>query len=461
MAGAGLAGLTAAYELQQAGAEVTVLEARERVGGRVWSRELANGAVVEMGAEFLLAGNTAVRELAGSFGLELWDKGMRYGRREPRGADTSADELKTRRRRGGRGARGRPIPHRAADRFLAGLDIRRGGTRGAARARGDLERQRRRPGGGARPRRPRPRGRRPGAEHRRRQRAPAAGAGRGAGPAVRLGSPVERIAWPQSGGVRVHAAGAELEADVCVVALPASMIGTVAFDPPLPAALGDAFAAVRYGHAAKLFVPLRHAAEPSAVMSVPERYWCWTATGAGDEPQPVVSCFAGSAAALDRLRVTRGPERWLESLARLRGDLELDPGGCAALDLGRRPVGGRGLLHLAPARAPRARRPSGSARSPSPASTWAASSPRSWRALSEAAARPLAHSSPSDSRAGSASANTPDTTAARSRKTPALSVSVASKGSRIAAPRPNRISVRVKRSIPCRGRRAGSGETAR
>ena len=121
------------------------------------------------------------------------------------------------------------------------------------------------------------------------------------GPAVRLGSPVERIAWPQGGGVRVRAAGAELEADVCVVALPASMIGTVAFDPPLPAALGDAFAAVRYGHAAKLFVPLRRAAEPSAVMSVPERYWCWTATGAGDEPQPVVSCFAGSAAALDRL----------------------------------------------------------------------------------------------------------------------------------------------------------------
>ena len=114
---------------------------------------------------------------------------------------------------------------------------------------------------------------------------------------------------------------------MCVVALPASMIGTVAFDPPLPAALGDAFAAVRYGHAAKLFVPLRHAAQPSAVMSVPERYWCWTATGAGGEPQPVVSCFAGSAAALDRLGVARGPERWLESLARLRGDLELDPGG--------------------------------------------------------------------------------------------------------------------------------------
>ena len=85
MVGAGLAGLTAARELSRAGAEVVVLEARERVGGRVWSRRLANGALVEMGAEFILPGNTAIRDLAERYGLGYWDKGMRYGRREPRG----------------------------------------------------------------------------------------------------------------------------------------------------------------------------------------------------------------------------------------------------------------------------------------------------------------------------------------------------------------------------------------
>src|SRR5439155_1225781 len=61
--GAGFAGLAAADALQAGGVEVVVLEARDRVGGRVWSRELPNGAVVEMGAEFILPGETMIRGL--------------------------------------------------------------------------------------------------------------------------------------------------------------------------------------------------------------------------------------------------------------------------------------------------------------------------------------------------------------------------------------------------------------
>jgi monoamine oxidase len=53
--GAGLAGLCAAYELMQAGHEVTVLEARDRVGGRVYTLRtpFEDGQYAEAGAIFL------------------------------------------------------------------------------------------------------------------------------------------------------------------------------------------------------------------------------------------------------------------------------------------------------------------------------------------------------------------------------------------------------------------------
>jgi monoamine oxidase len=50
--GAGLAGLTAARDLVAAGRSVLVLEARDRVGGRVVNEELGNGQIVEMGGQY-------------------------------------------------------------------------------------------------------------------------------------------------------------------------------------------------------------------------------------------------------------------------------------------------------------------------------------------------------------------------------------------------------------------------
>jgi monoamine oxidase len=324
--GAGLAGLSAADKLQRAGAEVVVLEARDRVGGRVWSRRLANGAVVEMGAEFILSGHTAVRELAERFGLGLWDKGMRYGRREPRGGigttaaelDAAAAVAERELERGAGDLSARELLDRldiapgAREALLARVEISSAYSAELVAAR-DLA----------------------GIAHVDEDPAPSiAGGNQGLavalagtlGRSVRLRSPVEQIAC-DAGGVRLRAAGAELEADACVVAVPASVIDRIRFEPALPSRLADARAAIRYGEAAKLFVPLRRPAPPSAVMSVAERYWTWTATGDGDEPQPVVSAFAGSARALARLEVEAGPERWLASIERLRGDLELEPDG--------------------------------------------------------------------------------------------------------------------------------------
>jgi monoamine oxidase len=326
VAGAGLAGLSAADELRRAGAEVTVLEARERVGGRVWSQRLENGALVEMGAEYVLPGNTEVRELAARLGLELWDKGMAYGRREPRGGAGTTHELM---------AAAVPEIERAladvpdganAQEFLDGLDID-AGVREALLARVEISSASPATEVAARDL--------AGIAHVDEEPAPSvAGGNQGLalglaaelGDAVRLSAPVERIEWSFS-GVRVRAAGAELDADACVVAVPASVLARIRFEPALPGGHARAFASVRYGHAAKLFVPLSAPAPPTAVMSVPERYWTWTARGEGGEVQPVVSAFAGSAPALERLSVTTGPERWLASLTRLRAELALEPAG--------------------------------------------------------------------------------------------------------------------------------------
>lgn len=73
--GAGLAGLTAAYELDRKGWQVTVLEARDRVGGRcrTFRSELRFGQVAEAGGEYIDASHKAVRSYADIFGLELDD----------------------------------------------------------------------------------------------------------------------------------------------------------------------------------------------------------------------------------------------------------------------------------------------------------------------------------------------------------------------------------------------------
>jgi monoamine oxidase len=67
--GAGLAGLTAARGLVQAGQSVVVLEARDRVGGRTLNVSVAPGKVVEAGGQWVGPEQTAVLALAKTLGV--------------------------------------------------------------------------------------------------------------------------------------------------------------------------------------------------------------------------------------------------------------------------------------------------------------------------------------------------------------------------------------------------------
>ncbi|MHC3469257.1 flavin monoamine oxidase family protein [Streptomyces sp. 7R007] len=67
--GGGLAGLTAARDLVAGGKTVAVLEARDRVGGRVVNLSLANGGVTEGGGEFIGPTQDRIKALADSLGV--------------------------------------------------------------------------------------------------------------------------------------------------------------------------------------------------------------------------------------------------------------------------------------------------------------------------------------------------------------------------------------------------------
>ena len=71
--GAGLAGLSCAYELDKAGYNVILLEARKRPGGRVrtFRDPFADHLYAEMGAEYVNSEDSYAREYAKNFGLKI------------------------------------------------------------------------------------------------------------------------------------------------------------------------------------------------------------------------------------------------------------------------------------------------------------------------------------------------------------------------------------------------------
>jgi len=322
--GAGFSGLAAAVDLLDVGVDVVVLEARDRVGGRVWSEPLdgpgGSGPVIERGAEFVLAGYDVMRSWLDRVGLRLVDTGMSYYVREPRGAagDVTVDDMRDAARALAAAPRadgssvtdllaGLSVPPAVAEAVQARIEVScawpaddldaavvdhlasfeplpshrvEGGNQSLATAMATL-----------------------------------------LGPRVRLGVAVLEVGHSSKGALLRTTAGTDLF-DAVVLTVPLPVLCELEVTPPLPFDKRLALHRLTTGVAAKVHVGLRSPAPTSAVLSVPDRFWCWTATGPDGDVLPVLNGFAGSPAAVDAL--TADATGWPERLVALRDDLDLD-----------------------------------------------------------------------------------------------------------------------------------------
>ena len=323
--GAGFAGLAAALELHDAGATVVVLEARERVGGRVWSVELENGAIAELGGEWIMPNDEVLEATIARLGLTACEAGVDYLRREPRGdGAVSLEEL--------------DAFLAAADAHLADLDAGADPigalldavpgddrARAVVRARlqgtfaSDLTRVAWRAGWHAGRLAAEP------AVYRRMARGNQTIAETASRllPDVRLGRRATSVV-ERDGRVEVQA-GEALGTAAAVVAVPVRLIPELGFDPPLPDEQRDAFEGLPMGVASKLAVPLAGEPERCAVQCADLPFWFWVGDGADGRPRRVVTSFAGSDAAQGPLATGTGdPGTWVRRIVELAPELNVE-----------------------------------------------------------------------------------------------------------------------------------------
>ena len=297
--GAGLSGLAAALALRRAGWDVTVLDARNRIGGRVFSHRFAEAPelVCELGGEWIGLSHERMQSLCREFGLDLKDHHftfslMQNGRVRPPdawGFSPEADAAFERLRHtfegldeAGAGAMDRvdwwtllqEIGFSQDDLLLRDLmdstdfgeSIRHVSAYAAAaeyfESSPDNEMDFKIVGGNS--------------------RLVNAFADRVGRASIHLGCYVTAIRQ-KSGVVEVTAGDATFTGDACVCTVPARMLPDIAFDPPLPEAQVQAARALQYARIVKnqlLFAERFWGTEPfSLVSDVTSHYYFHSTNG--------------------------------------------------------------------------------------------------------------------------------------------------------------------------------------
>ncbi|WP_440312409.1 flavin monoamine oxidase family protein [Leucobacter chromiireducens] len=330
--GAGLAGLTAAWELEKAGHRCTVLEARDRVGGRTWSERLGNGEVTERGGEYIFPTEFAIRRLAAEVGVPIMSHNVRYGRRTVAGRIISFAELsetseRVRATLATMIADGeREVSLERAFAEALGTDYRldpvyRRTTTSAAAdpalvsaeavllhesstVDGYIEDGGRFVGG---------------------NQALSIELARRLGDRVRLESPVQAVDQSESGVQVTLSDGTRLEADAAVISVPLPLLRELELGFALPEAQQRALDHRFMGVAAKLGIPFSRVDDDIALQNPEHTWWSWRSLSIdGVSRINALSSFAGGPFALDALNVTAGSDGWVAALRAMRPELEID-----------------------------------------------------------------------------------------------------------------------------------------